>query len=107
MTDLSAPDVRKTMRSLAHAYDAVPSSWLRRVVRVNFEVRQRVSDAATEALTILGDQPGAFAFQARESLGALARTAEGTDVRGGTERDQMVTAADAVARTLARIVLAD
>lgn len=98
---------------LAQAYNDAPSEWLRSYPgRITNNVRTKVYLAGNEGLQALYLLPKdaeshAYFYGAEQALLSLLRTAQGTDPRGGKERDQMVAASDHVARMLARLVVSE
>lgn len=91
---------------LGEAYDAAPIGWLRSYGRINNVVRNRMHLGGREALGRLeaipeAERPPTY-WGAEQAVSGMVRVASGVDPRGGTERDQMCSAMDRVAREMAR-----
>ena len=95
-------------QALGAAYQIAPSGWLRRYGRIDNRVRSTVRNGAIECMgklehaVVASDRADTIGYWgAEQALLTMRRVGEGVDPRGGTERDQMVTAMDAVAREMA------
>jgi len=91
---------------LGEAFQAAPTNWLRGYRRIDNRVRDRMRIAASTAMTALeaiDDQkrPPTW-YGAQVAVLEMRRVSCGVDPRGGTERDQMVTAMGNVAREMSR-----
>lgn len=99
----------KVASFLAEAYQAAPVDWLRSCGRIDNRVRSRMRQGAAEATGRLAsipeaERPDTF-YGAEQAVLTMLRVSHGVDPRGGTERDQMISAMSTVARELARTVV--